>query len=304
MNSEVDIFLSYHSSGVEQAMALATILKDKQIKTWIAEPEILGGAAWMEAVERAIRGSRSAGIILGPQGIGDWQKVEIEVCIQESMRRKDSSYPVIPILLPGTEEIELPPFLARFSIVDFRRGFSDDRAMTKLIWSITATIASEATAALVATKPDASLAQASDKPVDSYAVAVLKHRLHTASEVIAMEGANNALYAAQTCSDPFVSKVIPLAFNLRWGRAYFTAFELLFRQVPVECHLSDCDCEEVWPPGGATDGVLSATMEGRDVLIFLDDCPAVRVKDLPGMANAQPFYRRWWISASQSGPRF
>lgn len=88
------------------------------------EDQIDPGARWMEALQEIIPKASASAVFLGPHGLGQWQKPEIEACIAQNVKRK---MPVVPVPLPGWPEgSELLPFLASFSWVDFRKGPSKE----------------------------------------------------------------------------------------------------------------------------------------------------------------------------------
>jgi tetratricopeptide (TPR) repeat protein len=104
--------------------AVREALEARGVRVWMDERQILGGARWMEELQEIIVKARSAAVFLGKDGLGRWQKPEIEACIDQNVER---NMPVIPVPLPGLpDSFEIQPFLKRFSWADLRAGLSED----------------------------------------------------------------------------------------------------------------------------------------------------------------------------------
>ena len=63
-------------------------------------------------------------VIIGPQGLGRWQEMEYHAALQRYIEDRDEAgrrrVRVVPILLPGSREPQLPAFLRGFDPLDFR----------------------------------------------------------------------------------------------------------------------------------------------------------------------------------------
>ena len=78
----------------------------------------------------------SAAICLGPCGLGRWEAVELGAFISQCVER---GIPVIPVLLPGVEEIPEPlVFLRELNAVRFS-AVDDQAALDRLVWGIKGT---------------------------------------------------------------------------------------------------------------------------------------------------------------------
>jgi hypothetical protein len=58
------------------------------------------GLNWFDALQQELGRVRAVAVILGPNGLGDWQRREITLATvrQTSEETPDSSFPVIPML--------------------------------------------------------------------------------------------------------------------------------------------------------------------------------------------------------------
>ncbi|MCP4583574.1 MAG: toll/interleukin-1 receptor domain-containing protein [candidate division Zixibacteria bacterium] len=129
-----DVFLSHNSKDKPAIRKLGEMLKEKGIKVWLDEWELAPGRLWQEKVEKIIKTAKSAAIVVGSDGIGPWENVEMRGSLTEFVKRK---IPVIPVLLPGApEESDLPLFLNEFTRVDLRDGITDE-GINRIIWGIT-----------------------------------------------------------------------------------------------------------------------------------------------------------------------
>jgi hypothetical protein len=78
-------------------------------------------------------------VFLGPNGLGPWQKQELQVAIDK--RARDEDFHVIPVLLPGTErprrgDVAHLEFLINPSWVEFIKTLDDKPAFGRLVWGI------------------------------------------------------------------------------------------------------------------------------------------------------------------------
>ena len=98
------------------------------------EEQIAPGELFQEAIQKAIPNIKSAAIIVGKSGLGQWQIIELHTLTSQFVRKRIK---VIPILLP--EVSELPEdllFLQGFNWVSFKE-ITDEDAFYRLIWGIT-----------------------------------------------------------------------------------------------------------------------------------------------------------------------
>jgi TIR domain/CHASE2 domain len=130
----IDVFLSHNGRDKVIVRELAEALQARGLDAWLDEWELVPGRPWQEALEEVIKTTRSAAVLVGPDGLGPWEEPEMRACLEQAVRR---SMPVIPVLLPGSATLPtLPPFLERFTWVDLRAGL-DQASLDRLEWGIT-----------------------------------------------------------------------------------------------------------------------------------------------------------------------
>ncbi len=118
----VDVFLSYNSkdhAGVEE---VAARLADRGMKPFLDRWDLAPGQRWRPELERVLGSCGAVVVMLGPSGVGEVQSREVDVALRR--QDKDSRFPVVPALLPGSE----PPsgFLEQLTWVDLRNQSVDE----------------------------------------------------------------------------------------------------------------------------------------------------------------------------------
>lgn len=127
-----DVFMCYNREDQEAVKRIVATLERQGIRPW-ADWLVRPGTPWQEALEQQIEHIRSAAIFVGAQGIGPWQRQEIQAFLREFAERR---CPVIPVILPETTQPPaFPVFLHALQWVDFRER--DPDPITQLIWGIT-----------------------------------------------------------------------------------------------------------------------------------------------------------------------
>ncbi|MEA2603262.1 MAG: hypothetical protein QOF89_4254 [Acidobacteriota bacterium] len=130
-----DVFLSHASPDKPAVEELARRLKHRKLKPFLDKWHLVPGEPWQEALEEALKRSRTFVVFLGPSGIRPWQNEEMRTAL--ATRARDKNRRVIPVLLPDALMPEdLPPFLARLTWVDFRGGLDDPQALHRLVCGI------------------------------------------------------------------------------------------------------------------------------------------------------------------------
>jgi hypothetical protein len=135
-----DVFLSHNSKDKSVVRDLKERLRGYQsplgapIKAWLDEDELQPGLPWQDLLERGIKNSSSAAVLIGNDGLGPWEDEEMRGALQLAVQDKR---PVIPVLLPGApSKPELPMFLRNRTWVDLRNGLTVE-GLEKLVWGIT-----------------------------------------------------------------------------------------------------------------------------------------------------------------------
>ncbi len=133
-----DVFVSHNSKDADVAGQLSTRLEDKAgLVPYFSPEEIHGGDAWLRELHEAIESSRAMLVLVGRYGIGRWQEEEVAAALNR--HKRETSYRVIPVLLPGSETESLSalsPFLANRHAIDFRAGIDDADALEALLRGI------------------------------------------------------------------------------------------------------------------------------------------------------------------------
>ena len=137
-----DAFLSYNSQDRPAVRQVAERLQGRGLVLYLEEWELVPGWEFQPALAKALRDSKSCVVFLGPNGLGPWQKQELQVAIDRRVR--DEAYHVIPALLPGAErprrgDVAHLEFLINASWVEFLTTLDDERAFRALVWGITGT---------------------------------------------------------------------------------------------------------------------------------------------------------------------
>ncbi len=129
-----DVLLSHNSSDKPTVRQLAAALRERGLEVWFDEWELVPGRSWVQAIEEAIDTISTAAVLVGKDGIGPWERREMEACLLHLVERE---LPVIPVLLPGAPgEPQLPLFLKTLTWVDLRQGFAIED-LDRLAWGIT-----------------------------------------------------------------------------------------------------------------------------------------------------------------------
>ncbi len=116
----MDVFISYSRRDIAHARTLDAWLTGQGVSTFFDQTDLGAGQPWAADLERAIAHDTGAvAVLLGPSGLGNTQFYEYQFAL--SRQRDDRSFPVIPIILPGTKAHDIPrSFLDLLTWVDFR----------------------------------------------------------------------------------------------------------------------------------------------------------------------------------------
>src|SRR5262245_11738974 len=92
-----DAFLSFNSQDSPAVREVAGRLGGEGLALYLEEWELAPGREFQPALAEGLRDSKACVVFLGPNGLGPWQKKEIQVAIDKQAR--DEAFPVIPVLL-------------------------------------------------------------------------------------------------------------------------------------------------------------------------------------------------------------
>ncbi len=124
-SSPAHVFLSYAPEHQDAVEALARRLQgDARLSFWFSPWHSVPGVPMQEQLEAALLQAQACAVFVGGGAgqIAGWQNEQMRVAIQTRVEDV-SSYRVIPVLLPGAtrpSRRDLPPFLRRYELVEFR----------------------------------------------------------------------------------------------------------------------------------------------------------------------------------------
>ena len=114
-----DVFLSHFHEDTEWVEHLAERLEDEHgFQVWLDKWVLIPGEEWQPALARGLDRARSYAVCLGARTPSGWFNQEV----QRALNRQ-TNYPqfrVIPLLLPGSLDDQMPLFLELRTWVDFR----------------------------------------------------------------------------------------------------------------------------------------------------------------------------------------
>src|SRR4051794_5378301 len=120
--SEPVLFLSHAGADTEAALDLALRLErtpaaqEAGLQVWIDDRDLLFGRAWQQQLEDVIEKRSSAfAVLIGTRGVVNWVDSELRVAL--SRARKDSDYPLIPILIGNARSADLPGFARQYHAI-------------------------------------------------------------------------------------------------------------------------------------------------------------------------------------------
>ncbi len=117
-NESCDVFISYASPDLRHAEEIHSFLRAKGWKPFFDRDNIALGLPWV-AVEKAIDAATAVIVLIGPGGLGNIQQYERQLALVRQTR--DPTFPVVPVILPGTRADRPFDFLHVLSWVDFSR---------------------------------------------------------------------------------------------------------------------------------------------------------------------------------------
>ena len=98
---QFDLFLSYNRLDGSVVESLAKELAHRGLRVFKDDWYLRPGECWPPALESNLNASRAALVAVGTNGLGPWQQREVVAALeqQDAAIRKNTSFPVIPLLL-------------------------------------------------------------------------------------------------------------------------------------------------------------------------------------------------------------
>jgi WD40 repeat protein len=132
-----DVFLSYSRADAEATRQVQSRLTEAGVATFLDRDQLPAGQPWLPALEQAIAACGAIVVLVGPAGLGTWQRREVQLALdrQAENERAGRTLPVIPVLLPKVAD---PPggFLRLQTWVDLRADLADPAQMQLLLSGI------------------------------------------------------------------------------------------------------------------------------------------------------------------------
>jgi len=135
LESKYDVFLAHNSDDKKDVEIICAELRKRGLNPWLDKEQVPPGRMFQDYIQDAIKKISSAAIIIGDNGLGKWQYLELKSFISQCI---DRNIPVIPVLLPNVDSLpEHLIFLREFSWVNFIDHIADSEAYDSLEWGIT-----------------------------------------------------------------------------------------------------------------------------------------------------------------------
>jgi len=89
-NPAVDLFLSYNSQDRAAVQQVRTLLESREVSVFYDRESLNLGLNWFEPLERALGWVRGVVVLLGPNGLGRWQRREMALALDRQTREATS----------------------------------------------------------------------------------------------------------------------------------------------------------------------------------------------------------------------
>ena len=102
-----DVFLSYHAADRERVDAIRRSLAERGVRAFLDRQDLVAGLPWPQALEEALQSVRAVLVFVGgataARASGLWQRREVWFALDRQAQEEGqgSSFPVVPVLLPG-----------------------------------------------------------------------------------------------------------------------------------------------------------------------------------------------------------
>jgi len=122
-----DVFLSHSHEDAEIVEALCVRIEDEaELCVWLDKWVLIPGEHWQQAMAKGLHEAKTCVVCIGKKTPRGWFKEEIERALNR--QTKDSSFRVIPVLLPDADVSVIDDFLELRTWVNFKDGLNDLKA--------------------------------------------------------------------------------------------------------------------------------------------------------------------------------
>jgi hypothetical protein len=130
-----NVFLSHSHLDAVWVEELARQLVDREgLRVWLDKWITVLGEPWRQAINRGLDNAKSCAVCIGEQTPKGWFQEEIGRA--HNHRTKDTSFRVIPVLLPNAQTITVDDFLELRTWIDFRKGIDNSQEFHRLVSGI------------------------------------------------------------------------------------------------------------------------------------------------------------------------
>ena len=136
MGKEVfNVFLSHSHLDAVWVEKLARQLVDREgLRVWLDKWITVLGEPWQQAINRGLDNAKSCAVCIGEQTPKGWFQEEIGRA--HNHRTKETSFRVIPVLLPNAQTVTVDDFLELRTWIDFRNGIDNSQEFHRLVSGI------------------------------------------------------------------------------------------------------------------------------------------------------------------------
>lgn len=130
-----DVFLSHAHLDAAAVERLGMRLEDEAcLSVWLDKWVLVPGEHWQQEMAKGLDQARCCAVCIGAHTPQGWFREEIERALNRQTR--DSSFRVIPVILPGGKRDLVDSFLELRTWVDFKDGVEDGAAFHVLLSGI------------------------------------------------------------------------------------------------------------------------------------------------------------------------
>jgi len=124
------IFLNHQSCDRPAVRLIRDGLDRRGVESWCEEVDSQPGADGMQQAAAGLADCDCCAIFYGPSRVGAWHEIAVQLAGQMAVETWNSGrkFGIIPVRLPGAPpwvELNLPPFLRLYTVVDFGTSITD-----------------------------------------------------------------------------------------------------------------------------------------------------------------------------------